>query len=242
MEKNIDEKELLVLEIIRDSNEPVGSWVIADKLVEKGYSVSSATVGRILNKLEKMGYLEKEKFRGRVITKKGEEAIKTTNVINKIEFHKKKLEKYINTKVLEDFLMILEARKSIERTTARLAAENITQEEIAELERILETQENNYRMHKSISQNDLDFHKAIARASRNKVLETLYHIISLSGQQSEIFEYLREKVGAPYMVSHRKILEALKKGDPDESEKSMIEHIENLIKDVRTYWKTFNEK
>ncbi|MDK2836685.1 MAG: GntR family transcriptional regulator, transcriptional repressor for pyruvate dehydrogenase complex [Thermosediminibacterales bacterium] len=242
MEKNIDEKELLVLEIIRDSNEPVGSWVIADKLVEKGYSVSSATVGRILNKLEKMGYLEKEKFRGRVITKKGEEAIKTTNVINKIEFHKKKLEKYINTKVLEDFLMILEARKSIERTTARLAAENITQEEIAELERILETQENNYRMHKSISQNDLDFHKAIARASRDKVLETLYHIISLSGQQSEIFEYLREKVGAPYMVSHRKILEALKKGDPDESEKSMIEHIENLIKDVRTYWKTFNEK
>ncbi|MDI3534019.1 MAG: GntR family transcriptional regulator, transcriptional repressor for pyruvate dehydrogenase complex [Thermosediminibacterales bacterium] len=242
MGKNIDEKELLVLEIIRDSNEPVGSWVIADKLSEKGYSVSSATVGRILNKLEKMGYLEKEKFRGRVITKKGEEAIKTTNVINKIEFHKKKLEKYINTKVLEDFLVILEARKSIERTTARLAAENITQEEIAELERILETQENNYRMHKSISQNDLDFHKAIARASRNKVLETLYHIISLSGQQSEIFEYLREKVGAPYMVSHRKILEALKKGDPDESEKSMIEHIENLIKDVRTYWKTFNEK
>lgn len=242
MGKNIDEKELLVLEIIRDSNEPVGSWVIADKLSEKGYSVSSATVGRILNKLEKMGYLEKEKFRGRVITKKGEEAIKTTNVINKIEFHKKKLEKYINTKVLEDFLMILEARKSIERTTARLAAENITQEEIIELERILEAQESNYRVHKSISQNDLDFHKTIARASRNKVLETLYHIISLSGQQSEIFEYLREKVGAPYMVSHRKILEALKKGDPDESEKSMIEHIENLIKDVRMYWETFNER
>lgn len=242
MEKIIDKKEFLALEIIGDTDEPIGSWVLADILLEKGYSVSTATMGRILNKLEKMGYLKKEKFKGRVITKKGEEAIETINVINKMDLHKKKLEKYINTKVLEDFLMSLEARKSIECTTARLAAENITPAEIAKLEEIIEIQENNYRAHKSITQNDLDFHKTIARASRNKVLEILYHIICLFGQQSEIFEYIREKVGAFYMISHKKILKAIRKRDPVESEKSMSEHIESLIKDVKMYWEIFKEQ
>jgi DNA-binding FadR family transcriptional regulator len=241
MKVNIDEKELIILEIIQDTEEPIGSWALADLLAEKGYSISTATVGRMLNKLENLGYLKKEKYKGRIITDKGEKAIKDMNLIHKINYHKKELEKYINTRVLEDFLMVLEARKSIEQTTARLAAENITEEEIAKLERIIEKQDQNYKNNQSITKCDLDFHKTIARASRNKVLETLYHIISLSGQQSEIFEYLRERVGAPYMVSHRKILEAIKERDPQKSEKSMIEHIENLIKDVREYWKTFEE-
>ena len=115
-----------------------------------------------------MDYLEKEKFKGRVITKKGEETIETINVIDKIDFHKKKLEKYTNTKVLEDFLMVFETRKSIENTTTHLVAENITPAEIVKIEEIIEIQENNYRMHKSITQNDLDFHNTIVRASRIK--------------------------------------------------------------------------
>ncbi len=241
MNVNIDEKELITLEIIQDAEEPIGSWALADLLAEKGYSISTATVGRMLNKLENLGYLKKEKYKGRIITDKGEDAIRDTNLIQKINYHKKELEKYINTKVLEDFLMVLEARLSIERTTARLAAENITVEEIAKLERIINKQEQNYQNNESITKCDLDFHKTIARASGNKVLETLYHILSFSGQQSEIFEYLREKIGAPYMVSHRHILEAIKAKDPHNSEKSMVEHIENLIKDVKSYWEKFRE-
>lgn len=239
MKNIIDEKELVVLKMIRDSEEPIGSWAIADKLTEMGISISSATAGRILNRLEKLGLLEKKKFKGRVITKKGQEAIANIKKLQKIDFHRNELMKFINSQVLEEYLMVLEARKAIEGATARLAAKNITVEEIKRLEEILKEQEKNYSLHRSITNNDLDFHKTIARASGNRVLENLYHIISMSGQQSEIFEFIRETVGATYMVSHRRIYEALKKRDSVEAEKCMIMHIESLVNDVKKYWEQY---
>jgi DNA-binding FadR family transcriptional regulator len=242
MKNIVDEKELVILKMIRDSEEPIGSWAIADKLAEMGISVSSATAGRMLNRLEKLGFLEKKKFKGRVITKKGQEAIANIKKIQKIDFHRNELMKFINSQVLEEYLMVLEARKAIEGATARLAAKNITVEEIKRLEEILKEQERNYSLHRSITNNDLDFHKTIARASGNRVLENLYHIISMSGQQSEIFEFIRETVGAPYMVSHKRIYEALKKGDAVEAEKCMILHIENLVSDVKKYWEQYQRK
>ncbi len=240
MKYTLDEKEVLILECIKESEEAIGSWYLVEKMEEKEIYISSATIGRILTHLESLGYVEKEGSKGRNITSKGIEALERTKTINTINFHKEELEKLINTKVLEDFLMVLQARRAIERETVILAAQNITEAEIKKMDEIITTQETKYANKLSIATDDVNFHKAIAKASRNIVLESLYSIISNFGQQSNLFEYIRAQVKSPYNVSHRKIYEALKNHDEAEAEKTMLEHMQNLVKDVTAYWDIYN--
>ncbi|MEW9123160.1 MAG: FCD domain-containing protein [Thermotaleaceae bacterium] len=241
MKQILDEKEITVLEYVASSGGPVGSWFLVEKLEERNIRISSATIGRILNHLEKLGYLEKEKFKGRIITRKGIEALEKAKTIEKINYHKNELDKMISTKVLEDYIMVLQARKAIERETARLAAQNITEHEIRHIEEILCRQEARYHRKESIAEEDVSFHKAIAKASRNAVLESLYSIISTYGQQSRLFEHIRAQVRSPYMVSHRDIFYAISNHDEETAEKCMVQHMENLIKDVTMYWDQDND-
>ncbi len=236
MKQPLNKKELMILQLISSSKTPIGSWYLVEDLEKKGIKIGSATIGRILVRLEKFGYLEKVSFKGRKITKKGLDTIAEAETIRKIDYHKQKLDKMITTEVLEHFIMVLEARKAIEKETARLAARNVTDLEIADLEAILEQQEGNYSKGISIAQDDIDFHRAIAKASRNLVFEALYNIISTYNQQSELFEKIRRQVKTTYNVSHRKIFHAIKQHDEAIAEQYMVEHLQNLIKDVSNFW------
>jgi len=231
-----DEKALSILEIVSNGSEPIGSWNLVELLEKRGISVSPATIGRMLNRLEKLGYLRKEKLKGRVITSQGMEAIRIAKELQRRKHYQEELDRLIDTETLEDFLMVLEARKIVESATARLAAQNITEGELSKLEEILNQQRMLHERSESVTDTDIAFHRAIAAASRNKVLENIYKIISLSGQQSELFEYIRSQVGAPYMTSHLQIFDALNKRDPEKAEMSMIRHMDSLIEDVRSYW------
>ncbi len=238
MKQPLDDRELIVLECIRDSTEPLGSWSLVEHLEGRGYRVSSASIGRILYKLEQRGYVEGQGNRGRIITGAGVAVIGKTRAFNSMDSHRRDLENLINSKVLEDFIMVLQARKAIERETARLAAENITETEKRTLTAILEEQEIKAARGESIADVDIAFHRGIAAASRNSALLALYGILSTMGQQSELFEYVRSRVNAPYRPAHRSILEAICSHDPDEAERRIIRHMDALIEDVTRYWDT----
>jgi GntR family transcriptional repressor for pyruvate dehydrogenase complex len=241
MAQVLDERDIIVLECIRDSGGPIGSWSLVEHLEEKNQSVSSASIGRILYRLEKYGYVEAVGNKGRVITKAGIKAIELVKTFNSIDSHKKELEKLINSKVLEDFIMVLQARKAIERETVRLAAENITDAKKKKLGSILEEQEIKAKKGESISGIDIDFHMEIARASHNTALQSLYGILSMMGQQSELFEFMRSQVTATYRQAHRSIMDAIFAHDADEAERCVIRHIDALIDDVTKYWDHFRE-
>lgn len=236
--KELDEKEILILEMIKDATEPIGSWNIVNRMAEEQIDTSSATIGRLLNRLESMGYLKKEKFRGRVITKKGLHAIAVSKQLKSMAVHQNKLNRFVEPQLLEDFLAVLEARRTVESGTARLAALRCTAEEIEHMDRILTSQENKYKEQKWITSDDLEFHKTIAKASKNPILETIYHQLAILGQQSMAFEYIRKKINAEYMVSHRRILDAIRAGNPEEAEAAMLAHIDSLVSDVNKYWET----
>jgi len=237
----LNDRELRILEIVADSSEPVGSWYIVNRLEEEGTSISSATVGRLLNYMEQQGYLQKHSIKGRTITPEGWQKIQHTYKTQSIEEHKKKLDNLINSNVLNKFLMVLEARKAIEKTIARLAARHITDEELENLSPILEQQKKDYQQDQSVAQDDVEFHRTIAMASRNEALYSLYMILSMMGQQSELFEELRKRLHGPYMGSHQSIYESLKSHDPDRAETSMENHLNQLCRDVDTFWHEFEE-
>lgn len=210
MHKILQDKEIAVLESLKASMGPMGSWNLVEKLEEKGYYISSATIGRILNSLEKRGYAKKDGNNGRIITQEGLDALSNSKIKNHISEQTQTLEQMISTTVLDDYIIVLQARKAIERETARLAAENITKEELANIRRILDEQRERHNKGESVADCDIAFHRAIAKASRNKVLETLYMMLFSYGQQTTIFEHVRRQVNAVYMTSHTDIYEALK--------------------------------
>jgi GntR family transcriptional repressor for pyruvate dehydrogenase complex len=239
MRKKLQEKEIAVLEALKAAESPMGSWILVEKLEEKGHYVSSATIGRILSRLEKRGFAEKCGNNGRVITQMGIEALSNSKIRDHLNEQTQTLEQMISTTVLEDYITVLQARKAIERETARLAAENITQEELDAIEKILEEQREKHKKGDSVAHCDISFHRAIAKASRNKVLETLYLMLFSYGQQTNIFEHVRKQVNAIYMTSHVEIFEALKNHDAELAEKCMLKHIDSLIEDVTKYWDLF---
>jgi GntR family transcriptional regulator, transcriptional repressor for pyruvate dehydrogenase complex len=238
----MDNRELTILEIISRTSEPIGSWFIVNEFEEIGITISSATIGRLLNLLEKRGFLKKHGIKGRTITELGKKTIKMEYKSLKLEEHKKTLDELINSNVLHKFLMVLEARKAIERTTARLAAEHISNEELDKLRINIEKQQTDYEDNNSIAQDDIDFHRTIALASRNEALYSLYMMLSLMGQQSELFEELRKRVNRHYMSAHKAIYEALKEHSPEKAEISIVNHLDQLALDVNTYWNDVNNK
>lgn len=236
-----DKWKLPILEIINRSEDPVGSWYIMNSFKDEGIEVSSATIGRKLNQLDMLGYVEKHGYKGRSITAKGRQVIEEANNRQEFNFYRNSLDELINSDVLENFIMVLEARLAIERQTARLAAERITDRELEELHRCLERQQEHSRDHQSIARDDIAFHSGIARASKNKALFSLYMILSSMGQQSQLFEQLRARVGDSYSGFHKNILDALDRRDPEEAETCMMEHIGKLTLDVNQYWEEYKK-
>ena len=155
--------------------------------------------------------------------------------------HRKDLEKLIDSRILDEFIMVLQARKAIERETARLAAENISESRLQHLEAIIQDQESRIGRGESIAEVDIAFHREIAEASTNSALLALYGILAVMGQQSELFEFMRSRVGGNYRTAHRSILEALRAHDPDQAERCIIGHMDGLIGDVKKYWELFRE-
>jgi DNA-binding FadR family transcriptional regulator len=226
------DRDLEILSIIQNSVEPIGSWALVGLLEEKGLLYSTATIGRILHQLEQQGYLEKKGYQGRIITKKGENAIVLASKIKEMEGYKEKLDDILNSDRLHHFLMVLEARKTIERETTRLAALNITKKEIKALKAI---ESKRVAAHKQLwrhPSDDREFHHLIAKASRNQILIIFSQILSVLSQKTELFDYMRTKTDTPYYIGHRKVIAALEEKNPDKAEKGMIEHIDRLIEDV----------
>ena len=239
MRQILDDTEIKVLKIIDEANKPMGTWAVENKLREDNIEVSTATVGRILSKLESSELLEKFKNEGRIITSEGRLAIKRAETIKIINYHQDKLNKIISTEILENFVMIIQARKAIEKETTRLATRHINQAELDKLKEIIERQEKKSEKGESIADEDIEFHRTIAKASRNSILESLYSIVSTFKQQSNIFENLRRQINSPYNASHKKIYNAIKNNDEEAAEKLMSEHMDNLMEDVLTYWNTY---
>jgi len=225
-----------ILKIMEESKEPIGSGYIRDNLLHKGFEISEATAGRILRSLDLKGYTEKVGFRGRILTELGKRELEELEHESKINHYGQELLNVINVTGKKELLDILIARKAIESQLAKLAAINITDDEIQEMKKIIESQHKHVVSGMSIAEDDVKFHKAIAVAAKNRVLDAALDLIRQKGQLAPIFEYIRKEVKSTMLSDHQEIYEAICSRNPESAEKAMIKHIENIERDVNRYW------
>jgi GntR family transcriptional repressor for pyruvate dehydrogenase complex len=125
-----------------------------------------------------------------------------------------------------------EARLLFEGEVAAQAATQITDVELANLERLLKEMEaENRRGHGEEA--DRQFHHAIAKATRNAamaaVIDSLWMIRLQSPKCVALFTRSRTRGVKPVVIEHRAILQALRARDPDAARAAMRAHLQHVL-------------
>ncbi|MBI2218309.1 MAG: FadR family transcriptional regulator [Candidatus Rokubacteria bacterium] len=120
---------------------------------------------------------------------------------------------------------LFEARRLIEPLIAGLAATRATTDEIADMERILKDQAKEVAAGRTGFAQDVQFHTALAAASRNRAITRIVNaLIDLLAQSRE------ESLAAPGRPErshqdHRRVLDAIVRHDEAMARSAMLDHI-----------------
>ena len=126
------------------------------------------------------------------------------------------------------FLELFEARKILEVGIVALAAERITDEEIAVLEDCLQNAVDSAADPVAFLQADLDLHEAITRAAKNPILSRVMTSISQLGSASRSRTTSIPGVVNDTVNDHHNIVAALKARNPEAARQAMLFHLNNV--------------
>jgi GntR family transcriptional regulator, hexuronate regulon transcriptional repressor len=128
---------------------------------------------------------------------------------------------------------LTEARLLFESEAAALAASQITDEELAELEQRVEDIALENQSSNGTEEADREFHLTIARATRNsavvRTIEELWRIRATSPESALLHAKARFANVKPIVEEHGAILEALKARDPAAARAAMRTHLASVL-------------
>lgn len=230
---NNDEVIFNILACMQATAEPVGAGSVRRYLSSKGYPLAEATVGRVLRDMDYGGLTEKKSNQGRVISEAG--SAKYKEIIS-AKWQGKWAENFIGAFGPSDsihLIELIEARRPVEIEVARLAAKHADSSDIAALRALVCRQEALAKEGCPVSQVDTEFHRLLAAASRNKILEAIVELLRKKQEDAAEFEEIRRHSGNIYNSDHRKIFEAIEQHDPDMAVLAMKRHLTNLLISIR---------
>jgi len=139
---------------------------------------------------------------------------------------------------------LLEARQFIEIGAARMAAKSATPKQIKKMGDLIDdmAKANKKGDTQKLSEQDIEFHFLIARATQNRVIIHLLATIRglMEKFMHEAFFVLHDQ--KRYLKSHRDIYNAIKKKDPLKASSLIKKHIADVQKDLQQYYRVVNKK
>ena len=131
---------------------------------------------------------------------------------------------------------MVEARTTLECTTAALAAERATPTDVEALERVLARFDRAVGIVEQVRA-DLTFHLIVARAARNPVIETMFGAITGPTVELLLRSLSDPEVARAALPYHRTIYEAIRDRAPERARAAMADH---LAVAAHTYGKDFD--
>ncbi len=123
---------------------------------------------------------------------------------------------------------LFEARKVLEGELAALAAQRISQEELAHLRECVRRVEQGLDDPTSYAQADLDLHNSIMVAARNPMLERMMMSVSDLTWASRQHTVNLPGVRLHSPKDHRAIVDALAERNPEKSRQMMLRHLDKI--------------
>ncbi|GGC03071.1 GntR family transcriptional regulator [Marinobacterium zhoushanense] len=130
----------------------------------------------------------------------------------------------------QELIEIYRVREALEGMACRLAAENMTQDEIDSLKALLDTHEQSIEQREGRSyfqkEGDLDFHYRVVQGSKNAKLQEmlgadLYHLVRMYRYQFSVSSSRPKRA----LKEHRQIIDAIEARDAELAEMLMRRHI-----------------
>ena len=196
-----------------------GDALPPERELVKVFKVSRATLREALKSLTGMGFLE--------ITQRHRTIVKSLAAGRIIDPLDQLLKEDIQT-VFE----LIEVRKAIESWSAYHAAKRATADDIASLEKSVESMRIKIEQGISVVEDDANFHLAISEATHNKIQTHLMF---------SIYDILKESLGKYYesikmrevYKQHCNVVEAIKKRDAALASRRMHEHLNYVETSVK---------
>lgn len=179
------------------------------KLAEK-FGVGRSTIREAAKSLVSKGILEVRRGAGTFV-KNTEMAVDDPLGLSQFE------DKYRLAMELFDVRILLEPE------VAEVACRNATEEDKKRIERLCDEVEQLYMEGKNHVQKDMEFHEAIAKCSGNRVVEVLIPVILTA--VTTFANLTNRKLQKETIETHRKITEAIIRGDSMGAKCAMIMHL-----------------
>ena len=123
---------------------------------------------------------------------------------------------------------IFEVRKMLEPAVAARAAAIASQKDLEELTAILACQEQALERGEDPGPHDRAFHQFLVRITGNSVLGSVYATLSQVVEEIRTPDVQTPERGQLSLVSHEKILAALKQGDGTAAARAMTRHMDGI--------------
>jgi GntR family transcriptional repressor for pyruvate dehydrogenase complex len=193
---------------------PGDKLVTIDRLAVQ-YRVGRSTVREALSHLKALGLVESRQGGGTYVKKPG---LEKADVLGPLQTSNAEL------------TQVLQVRKILEVGAAELAAKHCTEQDVEELGKIIEQMKDAVGNEEISQIYDTNFHLAIARASRNPILETMMAHISAAIYRTiqdsrKLWLYSAKDTAGKLFEEHRKLFEAIRDGDAKAAAATMTKHL-----------------
>lgn len=213
VQKDIIEK---LRDLIDYKNLEPGDKLPSERMLSEKFGVSRSNVREAIQKLEFFGILKSKPQSGTFIANIGQIAMKGM------------LEDILK---LEDpgFKSLVETRILLELKTVKLASLRRTEEDLQKIRETLDAYKEKVLNDKDAVQEDLLFHLAIAKASKNSTMNTFMLIITPEIITNfEKYHVCDSDLSFMGIQEHEDIFEAIKKQDPQLAREKMKVHFKTL--------------
>ena len=129
---------------------------------------------------------------------------------------------------------LVDLRRMFEPAVARAAAARVTDDDLADLQRIVDTQRRKIKSGGSTIVEDTAFHAVLARATRNRA------VMRIMGALNDLLVESRARTlqqkGRPErsIAGHEAVVAALRRRDPDAAARAMHTHIDQIAELLQT--------
>jgi len=201
--------------LILDGTFSAGQPLPGERLLAARFGVSRGSIRDALRMLETIGLLE---------SRHGQGTFARELDVNRLVAPLASVLTYRHD--LRDEL--LDVRRMFEPAVARAAAVRITADDLADLQRILDTQRRKIKSGRSTIVEDTAFHAVLARATRNRAVMRIMQTLNDLLVESRALT-LRQK-GRPErsIEGHEAVVAALRRRDPDAAARAMHTHIDQI--------------
>ncbi|MEE4218396.1 MAG: FadR/GntR family transcriptional regulator [Xanthomonadales bacterium] len=208
-----------MLKLIDSGEFPAGGRLPPERELAERFNVSRPTIREAIIALEALERVQ----------------VKTGSGVYVLEHHSLNNNAYQHISPFE----LTEARALIEGEAVALAANMITPEELAELERsLVDMAQENDEGDLASGDADKKFHHLISQATRNRMIvmmtDQMWHVRNNAPQVFQAYKSICEQDGAKRVEEHREIYEALVRRDARAARASMHEHFARILNKLIT--------